>query len=50
MTRVKFSRLLICEMKLLLLFRLIKRFLLSETFIINILLYYNCLSNEKINE
>ena len=50
MTRIEFSRLLIYEMKLLLLSRLIKRFLLNETFIMNILLCYNYSSNEKINK
>ena len=50
MIYIKLSRLLIYEMKLLLLSRLIKRLLLNETFIINILLYYNYLSNEKINK
>ena len=50
MTRFKSSRLLIREMKLLLLSRLIKRFLLNKTFIINILLCYDYLLNEKIRE
>ena len=50
MTRFEFSRSLIHKMKLLLLSRLIKRFLLNEIFIMNMLLYYNYLSNEKIKE
>ena len=50
MTRVKFLRLLTREMRLLLLSRLIKKHLLNKTFIINILLYYNYLLNEKIKE
>ena len=50
MTRIESFRLLIRKTKLLLLFRLTKRFLLNETFIINILLYYNYLSNKKMSE
>ena len=46
--RVKSSRLLIRETKLLLLSRLIKKFALNKTFIINILLYYNYSLNKKI--
>ena len=50
MTYIKSLRLLTRETKLLLLSRLIKRLSLNETFAINILLYYNYSSNEKINE
>ena len=50
MIYVKSPRLLIRETKLLLLSRLTKKLLLNKTFIINILLYYDCLSNEKINK
>ena len=49
-TRFKSFRLLIYKMKLLLLSRLIKKLLLNETFIINILLYHNYLSNEEIRK
>ena len=50
MIRVEFSRLLTHKTKLLLLFRLIKRFLSNEIFAINILLCYNYSLNEKIKE
>ena len=48
MTRIESFRLLIRETRLLLLSRLIKRFSLNETLIINMLLCYNYSSNEKI--
>ena len=50
MTYIKSFRLLTHKIKLLLLSRLIKKLLLNETLIINMLLYYNYSSNEKIKE
>ena len=47
---IEFSRLLTYKAKLLLLFRLIKKLSLNEIFALNILLYYNYSSNEKIKE
>ena len=48
MIRVKFSRSLTRKMKLLLLFRLTKKFSSNETLIMNMLLYHNYSLNEKI--